>query len=524
MLPSLSWGDGVKLQTEAVTGESFIFSEMSPAEFSPDPYIFSRVGVAAWDHPLYVMFGYIVVKTFPFVDSLWLVNFISALFGAASIAVLFLILQDFNISLWASCYACLALAVCHTFWWHSSTPEVYSLFVFLLLVSFYFFGQFESTGKKSLLFYSGLFLGLAGSNHILAFLAFPALGLYYLLKGHRNLRELNFKTLVLPTLGFLLGFSIYIIQFIRVTRSYPVNNLIGPMFGSTFVDHVGTLSPILLLESLLTFIVLLILQFGPVGLVLGILGIRNAWNADKKSLRKIIAFLIVYILFGILYRVSDQFAFFMTSYAFWAMLMGFGSDSALRLIPEKRRFLLPASLGLLVLATPFFYHSIPTLAAKNNINDATSGIPMIGTGVHIRNGLAFYFDPYQRGNYDAYNFGKQTISKLAPNSIIVAEWYTDTDEYFVLRYFLKAEKLRPDVTIYGWPTAEPFSFDPHLVLDVIETSFPQHPIYLASLSDKFYDASKLVETYCIIPEDNLYRLYSRSEANVACLESDSITE
>ncbi|RPJ21077.1 MAG: hypothetical protein EHM33_27030, partial [Chloroflexi bacterium] len=85
LLPSLAWGDGTKLQSEAIAGESFVLAEMTPVEFSHDPFIFSKVGVAAWDHPLYIILGHLAVKTFPFVDALWLVNFISALFGAASV-------------------------------------------------------------------------------------------------------------------------------------------------------------------------------------------------------------------------------------------------------------------------------------------------------------------------------------------------------------------------------------------------------------------------------------------------------
>ena len=36
LLPSLAWGDGVKLQSEAVSGESFVISEMPADEFKPD--------------------------------------------------------------------------------------------------------------------------------------------------------------------------------------------------------------------------------------------------------------------------------------------------------------------------------------------------------------------------------------------------------------------------------------------------------------------------------------------------------
>lgn len=521
--PSLAWGDGAKLQSEAISGESFVLAEMTRAEISPDPYIFNRVGVAAWDHPLYIMLGHIFVQMFPFVNALWLINFISALFGAAAVTIVFQLCFQFTESLVASFYASFALAVSHTFWWHSSTPEVYTLFAFLLLVSFYLFDQYERTGKSTFLVYSAFFLGLAASTHILAFLAIPALCLYYLLpRSVRNFHISNLKKLVLPGLGFLTGFSVYIIQFIRLSASIPLNKLMGPAVGSTFLSQLGTLSPILLGQSLLTYLLFLLLQFGPLGIILGGIGIRNALDKPKASLQKTVSFFVVYTLFGIFYRVSDQFAFFMMSYVFFAILIGMGGSYLFSHLQERVRLSLTIILALTILGTPFFYHAIPRLAERYGVDDTFIGIPQIGTGV--RDGLAYYLDPNKRGDFNAYEFGSSTLTKLAPNSIVIAEWYTDTDEYFILRYFTKIQGVRSDVMVVGWPTREPFSFDSELVLQVIKDSFPARPVYLASLSDKFYAASKLINLYCIIPENNLYRLYPKESNHLQCLRSDSVGE
>lgn len=523
LLPSLAWGDGTKLQSEAIAGESFVLAEMTQEEFSPDPFIFSRVGVAAWDHPLYIILGHLLVKALPFIDSLWLVNLLSAIFGAASVALIFLLCSRITDSILASCYAAFSLAISHTFWWHSSTPEVYTLFVCLLLASFYFFDQAERTGKVTLLGYSAFFLGLAASTHILAFLTVPALGLYVLLSGkYRAWYLSDLKKFVAPSFGFIVGFSIYSIQFIRMARSFPLPEIVGPVVGSTFLSQLGTLSPIRLGESLLSYLFFLTVQFGPVGLIFGSLGVRKAFDVKEFFLRKIVSFFLVFALFGISYRVTDQFTFFIASYVFWAILMGIGVDHTLPLIPENRRLLLPVILGLLLLATPFFYTALPALAEKNGLNDASIGIPQIGVGV--RDGLAYYINPNKRGDYGAYGFGSQTISNLAPDSIIIAEWYTDTDEYFILRYFTRVQRVRTDVTVLGWPTQDPFSFNSQSVLDMIEKSFSEHPIYLASLSERFYAASRLLERYCIVPENNLFRLYQKGNTNLPCLDNDSATD
>lgn len=522
LLPSLAWGDGIKLQSEAISGESFVLAEMPANEFTPDAFIFSKVGVAAWDHPLYIVIGHLFIKAFHAFDSLWLINFMSAIFGAASVALIFLLSHRFTESLLAACYASFSLAFSHTFWWHSSTPEVYTLLIFLLLASFYLFDQYERNNNSSL-FFSGFFLGLAASNHLLAFLIIPALGLYYLSSGRfRNLNYSNYKNIGMPVIAFLAGFSLYIIQFIRMSANFPLNEIMGPIIGSTFLSQLVTLSPLLLGKSILTYILFLTVQFGPVGLILGGFGIRKISQHKDFRLRKIIFSFIVFALFGIIYRVTDQFTFFITSYIFWTMLMGIGLKYALSLLPKNRRVLISGIIGILLVATPFLYTILPRIADRYGLNDATVGIPKIGTGV--RDGLAYYINPNKREDTGAYDFGIETISNLPPNSVVIAEWYTDTDEYFILRYFAKIKKIRSDVTVVGWENQDPFNFDSQQALEVVRYTLSDYPVYLASLSDKFYAASKLIEMYCILPENNLYRIHKKENNTHQCLGSDSVTE
>ena len=521
--PSLAWGDGVRLQSEAISGESFILSEMTGSEFSPDPYPFSKVGITAWDHPLYIVIGHSLVSALPSVDSIWLVNLISALFGAATVALIFLLSYRFTSSFMASMYAALSLAVSHTFWWHSSTPEVYTLFAFLLVASLYFFDQFERTNKVSALTASTFFLGLAGTNHILAFVALPALAIYLLpLKRFWHILPRKPREYIPPLLGFMLGFLLFLIQLFRMTHSFSIAEIMGPIVGSTFLGGLGTFSLIPLAESLITYLLFLSFQFSPLGIILGVFGIRKVFDNPDPSLRKIVWLYIAYTVFGIFYQVTDQFAFFLTSHVFFALLMGIGAAYLFTILWTKARIVLTSILLLSIVAVPFVYRAIPRLAQINGIGDSALKIPQIGTG--LRNGLAYYIDPNKRGDFAAYDFGYETITNLAPDAVVIAEWYTDTDEYFILRYFHKVVGERPDVTVIGFPTDDPFSFDPQLVLDVIADAFPRHPVYLASLSYRFYATSTLIEKYCILPEDNIYRLYPKGNDALQCLGSDAVTE
>src|SRR5690606_35566772 len=127
----------------------------------------------------------------------------------------------------------------------------------------------------------------------------------------------------------------------------------------------------------------------------------------------------------------------------FTMLMGIGAKYFLATLKEKHRFILIFLLILTIVLTPPFYHAIPRIAASKGIDDSFLKIPQIGTGV--RNGFAYYLDPYKRGDFSAHKFGIDTIINLAPNAVVIAEWYTDTDEYFVLRYFHKVDGLRSDI-------------------------------------------------------------------------------
>jgi hypothetical protein len=226
--------------------------------------------------------------------------------------------------------------------------------------------------------------------------------------------------------------------------------------------------------------------------------------------RKVAAGLLVYSAFGILYHVSDQFAFFLSAYVWFALALGLGTAALLtRLSASGRRWLLGGAAALILLMPPA-YAAAPRLIRAAGGGDAVLGIPAIGTDV--RDGLAYYMNPNKHGDYGAWDWGLSTIQALPPNALVLAEWYTDTDEYFVLRYFNAVEGLRPDVQLEGWPTEDPFAFDAALAISRVRAAAANRPVYLASLDDRYYGVSALQADYCFVAEHTLYRAYPRAAA------------
>jgi hypothetical protein len=510
--PSLTWGDGTRLQREAVSGESFILAEMVTADFAPDPFPFARVGVAAWDHPLYVILTHSAVRLLPWVRPLWLVNLFSAVFAAGTVGLVASVIRSHTGSNAAAVIAAGGLAVSHTFWFHAVTPEVYSLLAFMLLLSLMCWDRYALTLAGRWLFAAGVALGLAASDHVLAFLTVPALALYWVLGGRRTRVPLRavLPGIAMAVAGFGVGFSPFLVQLVRMLRTFSLAEISGPVVGTTFLASLLATSWFDLAKSALTFVVLLSLQFNPAGAWLGVWGLTWGGRVSPRLSRVACAGFGVYGLFGLLYRVSDQFAFFQMAYVFFAVAAGLGSAGVLaRLAPAGRRWAV-AGLAAGIALMPVLYGAAPGLAQAAGLDDSALGIPQIGTGV--RNGLAYYVNPNKRDDFGAETFGRQTLAGLAPNALVLAEWYTDTDEYFILRYYIAVEGLRPDVTVAGWPTVDPFKFDANQAVRLVEAEVGHRPIYLASLSETFYGVSQLKQRYCIVPEQNLYRLYDRAEA------------
>jgi hypothetical protein len=521
--PSLAWGDGAKLQSEAITGASFVLWDLPQSSLAADPFPFARLGVAAWDHPLYVMLGYLLVRLVPTADPLWLVNLISAVFGAGAIALLFHLGYTQTNSAPAALLAASWLAVSHTFWFHAATPEVYTLFAFLLLLCLTLFSHYEKSGRWQPLAGSALALGLAASDHMLAFLAFPALLLYWLFTGGLRrwtglFRPPALRAAALAAGCFLLGFAPWLIQFLRLSRSFAFAEIMGPVVGSTFLGNIAGFILQTIGLSLATFLLFLFVQFTPVGVAAGVYGFWQGGRVRPAFRRKVTAGFIVYAAFGVFYQVTDQFAFFLTSYIFFALALALGLARLLEGAAPRRARALTGLCALTILGTPFLYQQLPGFLRAAGVTEAAFEVPQIGTG--LRDGLAYYINPNKHGDDAPYRFGRETVTALPAGAVVIAEWYADTDEFFILNYFAQIEQLRPDVTVHGWARVEPWNFDPQLAADVIEASLAaDRPVFLASLSEEFYAAPTLAAQYCITVEASLYRLHPEPPS-AGCLAID----
>lgn len=504
--PSLAWGDGARMQLEAYTGESFILGESAREGHQFDGYPFSKLGVAAWDHPLYVMLGRTATRLMPGAPPAYLINLISAIFGAATILVVFHLALGHTASLSASLIAALSVAVSHTFWFHSVTPEVYTLFSFLMMSSLFLFDHYQRTGRGLFLTGSAFLLGLGAANHLLALLALPAMLLYALLsRGELRAGSLKPGQPLALGLAFLAGFSPYLIQLFRMLRIFPLEQALGPAIGSVFVGAVTSTSPSDLIAGTAKFVAFAAMQFSPLGLTVGIVGFARGREVSVDLWRKMVAFYVVYTAFGIMYRVTDQFAFFLASHVLFGLAIAMGVAGLRRRLHVSGRRALSVALICGILLMPVIYAALPKGMRSLGYGDKALGIPQVGAGV--RDGLSYYLNPNKRGDMQAYRFAEAFFLNAPSDALLIAEWYTDTDELFVMRYYSRVESQRPDIQIIGWPLQNPFHFNSQIAVQLVDEQVSRRPIFLASLSQEIYAASDLLARYCVVPELNMYRIY-----------------
>ncbi|MBU0617209.1 MAG: DUF2723 domain-containing protein, partial [Planctomycetes bacterium] len=142
----------------------------------------------ALSHPLYYVLA-IAFQVLPFAESAFKTNLVSALFGAVTVANVFLLLQLATGRHAAAAIGAISLAVAHTFWQHCALAEVYAVSTALLSAELLCIQQHATTGRPRWLLLLFLLNGLGVSNHLLAALSLPCYGVLMLwLVWHHRLR------------------------------------------------------------------------------------------------------------------------------------------------------------------------------------------------------------------------------------------------------------------------------------------------------------------------------------------------
>lgn len=397
------------------------------------------MGVAL-SHPLYISLGMVVDRLGGHLG--YLLNVMSAFFGAVTAANVFLILLEWgrrkikeeNRVIWGgTVVGTVCVLIAWTFWWHCAVAEAYTLHTALMTFELLGILWFLGSGKKGWLYFAALVNGIAFSNHMWAMFGLGCIGLLgiWLLAT----RQIGWKDAAacafLWGIGASLLFYVTWLDFLQ-TGSWP-ETLRGLFFGRLWDNAVlnsritGRIAVENLLFIGLNFATPLVL-FLPWGFWRALRGKGDifGWVLAGQA--------VLYFVFAFRYTVVDRFAFFMPFYVFGGIFIGLGVMEFL--VRASRRAAVWVLLALALLPAGV-YAVAPELGRRF--------YPALGQrrSRPYRDEYRYFLQPWKCGYDGAYRFSKEALEVTEPGAIL----WADSTTMHTLMFVQQSHRIREDVHI-----------------------------------------------------------------------------
>ncbi len=388
-----------------------------------------RLGIAhPTGYPLYTLLGKLFTLL-PVGDIAYRVNMMSAVFGAAAAAALYLLIIQAGTSFrpgWTihlgGLFGAALLAVSQVFWQQATLAEVYTLnalFVAALLLL--------ATSPRPALYTLAVLAGLSLTHHRTIVLLLPALALYIYL--NRNLYHLTRKRVIISLIFGLFPLLFYLYLPLRghvgsldgtyqntwagFWRQVSTGGYDAFIFGNPFNQQRGAAF----------YWDLFYRQFYT--LAPGLLGLFYLVWARKGQLLALtgLAF-VTYFVFNLFYRVADIEVFFIPVFLLWAVWSGLGAAFLLNIAAKMtttgdRAGLKPALRFIL-----------------------TGLIVVVLVFIIVQNFQANVSAIKERNTWQVHDYGLDILQQpLEEHAAIVGI----LGEMTLLRYFQETENRRPDI-------------------------------------------------------------------------------
>lgn len=328
-----------------------------------------------------------------------------------------------NYKIVSSIFGGLFLALSKTFWFQSTSVEVYSLHLLLITIiilalikAFILSNEAKSISKYWLFFAITLALGF--SNHMTTLLIIPGVAYLYFVKNgfsSKSIKQIIFMLLIFFPVLLLM----YSYLPIRASQN-PVMNWGNPINWERIIRHIsGQQYQVWLFSSteaaakqLNYFVGNLNKEFS-ISLVVAIAGLIVSFiYARKFFIFNIIVFLST-VLYSINYDINDIDSYFLLAYVSLAFFAVFGIIQLILFSAKyKMQILIPISVLVLLIGIQFYYN---------------------------------YDDVNQRNNFIYEDYTLSLLNTLPKNSIVFSyQW-----DYFISAsyYFQLVEGFRKDVIV-----------------------------------------------------------------------------
>lgn len=370
--------------------------------------LFGDLGLAL-SHPLYYVLA-IVFQWLPLTESALKTNLVSALFGAITVANIFLLLRCLTGRRLPAAIGALSLTVAHTFWQHCALAEVYSVSTALMSAELLCLWKFTTTKRARWLVLLALCNGLGVSNHMLAVLNLPAYGIALLcLLARRRLRPLDVLPMLFAWLG---GASLYVALIVveLAGGAQPGATLHSALFGTSYANNVLNILPGA--RQLINSALSIGLNFPTPAILLLLPGAARLWRDRRTLFMPVLGgMLIIHLLWAVRYDVPDQYTFFIPAVVLLSILIGIGAQAWLTTAGTTRRLL----TLLAILLPPLVYLFLPPLARAAHL-------PLgVARELPYRDSYAYFLRPWKTAYVGPLRFAEQVGNMLPDGSILIAD-------------------------------------------------------------------------------------------------------
>ena len=443
----------------------------------------------AISHPLYYIVA-IGAKQVPFGEFGWRVNFVSAVAAAIAVANLYLLMRLWLGRDFPAVIAALTLAISHTFWWHASIAETYTLWAALFLGELILFLEYTRTKRVGYLYSLGLLNGLALAVHMLATIPLACyIVLLVVLLVRKSIRA---RDLAIVVALWVLGALPY--EYLILKNVIQSGDLFGTLASAAFGDRwrADVLNTALSWKLIKEDLLFLLLNFPTPNALLFLVGLYGLHKTSLTSaFRKVVlALLVLFFVFACRYTIADRYAFFLPFYCVVAVGIGLG-------VHELQSRLHHATVPCLIVA--FAVMPVAAYAAAPGLAQHLK-LP-IGTRQDVphRNDYEYFLQPWKTGYAGAERFAREALETAEPNAVI----YADSTTVPPLLYVQEVKGLRPDVKIVmGTVSSQGATcVNQQTIGELIE----EHPVYVVS-KQRGYCPTFILGKYSLAEAGVLWRV------------------
>lgn len=317
----------------------------------------------ATGYPLFTLLGYAWLHVPIAAPAAWRLNLLAAFFGAAAVAMVFLLSHMITRRVDAALASAAFLALAPVFWFNASILEVYTLNAFLLALILYLLVRWSHNTTSSWpLYLAFLTLGFALAHHRLIVLALPCILIFLVLCERRFM--LSWRRLILCAILLLPGIALYTFVPLRLLASgstlhfalYDI--ILGQEFSASFFREYH---PEILWQ--------IPFRNFHIGLILVALG---AISFFRQARNIAVLFILIYITdaaFCLAYWVPDVQVFMTPSFVIFSVWIGAGArwviDAVASFIRTPRASWAPGFASIFLMLLPFLgVYQYPNIVAE----------------------------------------------------------------------------------------------------------------------------------------------------------------